>query len=101
MNALEILVGLFINKVEIIQDYFQIIFQDGTILNIYNKYKYEGGSVVSLEGKKLLYVSESNNKILLDFGDNGILSIGLLEEDYNGPEAIGLIRKGEPLVVWQ
>jgi hypothetical protein len=101
MNALQILVGLLIKKAEIIQDYFQLIFPEGTILNIYNKYQYDGGSVLALEGKKLISVVETNNKIVLDFGDSGRLSVGLLDEDYNGPEAIELIRKGEPPIIWQ
>jgi hypothetical protein len=44
---------------------------------------------------------ETTNKIVLDFGDSGKLTVGMLDEDYNGPEAIELIQKGKPPVVWQ
>ncbi len=101
MGVLQILVGLIIKKVEVIQDYFQLIFADSMILNIYNRYQYDGGSVLALEGKKLVSVIETNNKIVLDFEDSGKLTVSLLDEDYNGPEAIELIRKGEPPVVWR
>ena len=101
MGALQILVGLIIKKVQVVQDYCQLIFDDNTILNIYNKYQYDGSSVLALEGKKLVSVIETNNNVVLDFDDNGNLTVSLLDEDYNGPEAIELIRKGEPPVVWQ
>ena len=101
MDALQILVGLIIKKAEIIQDYFQLIFPKGTILNIYNKYQYDGGSVLALKGKKLVSVMETNNQIVLDFEDSGKLTVGLLDEDYSGPEALELIQEGKPPVVWQ
>ena len=101
MDALQILVGLIIKKAEIIKDYFQLIFPKGTILNIYNRYQYDGGSVIALNGKKLLSVIETDNKIVLDFGDSGKLTVGLLDVDYNGPEALELIQEGKPPVVWQ
>lgn len=101
MDTLQILVGLTIKKVEVLQDYFQLIFADSTILNIFNKYQYDGSSVLTLEGKKLVSVIETDYKIVLDFKDCGKLTVGLLDEDYNGPEAIELIRISEPPVVWQ
>ncbi len=101
MEALQILVGLIIKKVEVLQDYVQLIFSDNTILNIFNKYQYDGSSVLVLEGKKLVSAIETKIKIVFEFKDSGKLTVSLLNKDYNGPEAIELIREGEPSVIWQ
>jgi len=100
MDVLQILVGSIIQMVEIIHDYLQLTFTDGTILNIYNKYQYDGESVLTFEGKKLISAIETDIKIILDIEDGGKIEVGLLDEDYNGPEAMELIRKDEPPVVW-
>ncbi len=101
MDALQILVDLIIKKVEILQDYFQLVFADNTTLNIFNKYQYDGSSVLVLEGEKLVSAIETKNKIVFEFKDSGKLTVSLLDKDYNGPEAIELIREGEPPVIWQ
>ncbi len=51
MQMLKILIGLMIQKIEEVHDYLQLVFSDGTILNIYNDYQYDGKNVLSIEGK--------------------------------------------------
>ncbi len=100
MAALQILVGLIISKIEEIHDYIQMVFPDGTTLSIFNNYYYSGGSVHLIEGKKVKSVEEGGNNIVITFEDGEYLSIGMANDDYNGPEAMVLRREGEPPVVW-
>lgn len=101
MAALQILIGLIINKVEEVHDYIQIFFSDGTILSIFNKYVYDGGLVLGIEGKEVKSVEESEDGISIVFGDSSTISIGLKDEDYNGPEALVLKLEGKSPVVWK
>jgi hypothetical protein len=98
--ALQILVGLIINKIEEIHDYIQIVFSDGTTLSIFNNYHYDDGSVLFVKGKKIESVEEGEAKVVLTLEDGSCFSIGMSDEDYNGPEAIVLRHEGEPPVVW-
>ena len=100
MAALQTLIGLIVSKIEEIHDYVQIVFSDGTTLNIFNNYYYDSSSVHSIEGKKVKSVEEVGNKITVTFEDSESLSIGMADDDYNGPEAMVLRRKGESPVVW-
>nr|WP_320049943.1 hypothetical protein [uncultured Desulfuromonas sp.] len=101
MKALQFLVGLTIDKSESFKDYLQLVFSNNTILKIYNNYKYSGGSVVNLRQKKILFIVEETSEIVIDFGEGGKLFISLLDVDYNGPEALELIREDKSPVVWQ
>jgi len=85
---------------EEVNDYIQVVFSDGTTLSIFNNYSYESGSVRAVEGKKVKSVEEVNNKVIITFEDDDCLSIGMGDDDYNGPEAMVLRQKSEPLVVW-
>lgn len=100
MANLQVLVGLILSKVEEIHDYIQLVFNDGTTLNIFNKYAYSSGSILGVEGKKIKYVKNSGNDILIVFEDSSSISIGLRDDDYNGPEVMELMQKGKPSVVW-
>ncbi len=100
MATLQVLVGLILSKVEEIHDYVQLVFNDGTTLNIFNKYDYNNGCILDIEGKKIKYVKNSGNDILIVFEDSSSISIGLRDDDYNGPEAMELMQKGRPSVIW-
>ena len=100
MAALQILIGLIITKIEEVHDYIQLVFSDGTTLSIFNNNHYDGGSVLIVEGKKVVSVEEGDSKVVLTLDDGSCLSIGLSDDDYNGPEAIVLRRVGEFPVVW-
>ncbi|WP_316672702.1 hypothetical protein [uncultured Tolumonas sp.] len=100
MVALQILIGLIIGKIEKVHDYIQIVFSDSTTLSIYNNYIYDGGSVLGIEGKMVRSVEESDNSVIIFFESGESLSIGLDDNDYNGPEAMVLRQEGESPVVW-
>lgn len=100
MTALQILIGLTISKIEEVHDYIQLVFSDGTTLSIFNNYYYDGGSVLAIEGKKIKSVEEVGSKVVIAFEDGGCMSVGMTDDDYNGPEAMVLRREGEPPVVW-
>ncbi len=101
MSALQESVGSIIQLIKVVHDYLQIAFDDGTILNIYNKYQYNADSVSALAGKKLISVTEADNRIVLEFEGSGELIVGLLDTDYNGPEALEIIPKNKPAIIWQ
>lgn len=100
MTALQILIGLIISKIEKVHDYIQIVFPDGTTLSIFNNYVYDGGSVLGIEGKKIKSLEEVADSVLIVFDDGRSISVGLKDNDYNGPEVMMLRREGEPPVVW-
>lgn len=100
MAALQILIGLIVSKVEKVSDYIQVVFSDGTTLSIFNNYAYDGDSIHDIEGKTVRFVEEPDDSVIIFFESGESLSIGLDDDDYNGPEAMVLKREGESLVVW-
>lgn len=100
MDGLQMLIGLVIDKVVQIHDYFQIVFSDGTTLNIYNYCICNDCTISSIEGDRIISVKEMDNEITLNFGGGGTLSIGMKDDDYKGPEALELLRNGEFPVIW-
>jgi hypothetical protein len=100
MTALQILIGLIAGKIEKMHDYSQIVFSDSTTLSIFNNYVYDGGSVLSIEGKTVRSVEESDSSVIILFESGDSLSIGLDDQDYNGPEAMVLRQEGKAPVVW-
>ena len=97
-NALSELIGFTVTKVESIHDYLQITFSDGSIMNVYNKYSYDG-NVSDLENKTLISFSEHSDGVELRFLGSQF-EIGLRDDDYSGPEAIALRRPGKEPVIW-
>ncbi|WP_311567543.1 hypothetical protein [Photobacterium arenosum] len=100
MAALQILIGLIIGKIEKVHDYVQIVFSDSTTLSIFNNYVYDGGSVLGIKGKTVRSVEESDRSVIILFESGESLSIGLDDDDYNGPEAMVLRQEGKSPVVW-
>ena len=100
MAALQILIGLIIGKIEEVHDYIQVVFSDGTTLSIFNNYVCDAGSILSIEGKTVRSVEESDSSVVIYFEGGKSLSIGLNDDDYNGPEAMVLRQEGKSPVVW-
>ncbi|NOH29413.1 hypothetical protein [Vibrio mediterranei] len=100
MADLQILIGLIIGKIEKVHDYIQVVFSDGTILSIFNNYVYDGDSVLSIEGNTVSAVEESVNSVVIIFEGGKSLTVGLNNEDYNGPEAMVLRQEGKSPVIW-
>jgi hypothetical protein len=100
MTALQMLIGLLVQRIEVVQDYVQILFSDGTMLTIYNNYRYDGTSIQVINGTKVISIAESDERVAITFDDPLSLSVSLSPGDYNGPEAMVLRRKVEATVVW-
>ncbi len=100
MDAIKYFVGLRIQKIEKVHDYLQMIFSNDMILNIYNNYKYNSNSILSLKNKEIKFAIESNEEIVFGFQDNNKLIISLKDADYNGPEAMELSCEGKTTIVW-
>ena len=98
INALSELIGCTVTKVERVHDYLQIIFSNGSIMNVYNKYSYDG-NVSDLVSKTLVSFSEHSDSVELRFVGSRF-EIGLRDADYSGPEAIALRRPGKEPVIW-
>jgi len=100
MSALYILIGLIIFEIELVHDYIQIIFSDSTILSIYNNYVYDGESILGIQGDRVKTVEESESAVVIHLESGETLCISLVNDDYNGPEAIVLKQEGKSPVVW-
>jgi len=94
------LIGLLVQKIEVVHDYVQILFSDGTMLTIFNNYNYDGTSIQVINGTKVISLEESDERVVITFDDLLSLSVSLSPGYYNGPEAMVLRRKGEAIVVW-
>jgi len=100
MAALQVLIGLIISKIEEVYDYTQVVFSDGTTLSIFNNYVYDGGPITGIEGKKVKSVEEFGDRVLIILDDGKAISVGIKDDDYNGPEAMVLRQEGKSPVVW-
>lgn len=100
MATLQVLTGLIIEKIEKVQDYIQIIFSDSTTLTVFNDYVIDSGSILSIEGKTVKFVEESDSSVIILFESGESLFIGLNDDDYNGPEAIVLRQKRNSPIIW-
>lgn len=100
MSSLQVLIGLSVEKIEKVHDYIQIAFFGGAILSIFNKYFYDGDSVLDIQHRKVMAVHESDDKVSIIFDNERSFSVGLKDHDYNGPEAMILMREGKVPIVW-
>lgn len=100
MAAIRDLIGLTVSKLEEVHDYIQITFSDVAVLSIFNNYTYDGGAMLSIEGKRVKSINVSDKAVIVIFEGGTSLSIGLNDVDYNGPEAMVLRQEGKPPVVW-
>lgn len=76
-DPLERLVGLVVDQVVLIHDYIQLVFSDGSILNIYNKYTCEGDRIRPLVGKMLESFRYHQETIIFSFEGYGGLTVGM------------------------
>ncbi|MFO0699951.1 MAG: hypothetical protein U0236_12030 [Nitrospira sp.] len=100
-DVLEQLIGRTVIRVDKVHDYLQLVLSGDAILSIFNHYQYSADSLTEIEGLQLLAVNQLAETISLNFGKGEIvLSVGMREDDYNGPEAMVLNRKDGPPVIW-
>lgn len=96
MNSLDKLVGQRLDRLEELHDYVQMFFSDYT-LNIYNEMEWTPGAGAS---KVVVSVREDSDEIELVFSDASILRIDLRPRAWRGPEALGLYRGSDCVMVW-
>ena len=100
MGSSDILSGLVVRKIESIHDYIKIVFCNGSVLCIFNRYTLDIQPMDSLNGKRINNAREYDNEIIIEFEGAGPLTVGMEDSDFNGPEAMVLTREGVPPVVW-
>ena len=100
MNVLREMIGVKIESVVFLHDYLQLVFLDGSILSVYNNYQFSEPLDCASAYDEIVDVIESTLQIQIYFKLRGVLSIGLEDDDFNGPEAIVFFKKGNPPIVW-
>ncbi len=105
MDALQRLIGQTVERiagvlVEGRVDYIQVIFADGTNMSILNPYIYDGADVFTVSKVKVRDACETDELLSIRFENNKVLQVDMTDDAFVGPEAIVLVREGEPTVVW-
>jgi len=99
-SLLETLGGSKISKIVQIHDYVQIYFENKSILTIFSEIFPEKNNLSMFEGKRVVSVIDEEDKAIINLENGQYISIGLRDQDYDGPEAMVLHREGENIVVW-
>jgi hypothetical protein len=106
MSMLETLVGTNLTGVIRIHDYVQLLFQDGTILSVFNPLtvlKSETDTAIeNCIGRKVLLAinNEDLETVQMELEGEIIIRVDLRHQSYRVPEAMVLSRPGKPIVVW-
>lgn len=99
---IDVIRGKVVKRVDAIHDYIQIEFEDGAMLNIYNRHILTGDAgkgLGALAGKVVTQATEQDRGITVHFGDSLSMQIGMATGDFSGPEAM-LYRHKDQLIVW-
>jgi hypothetical protein len=100
-NPLQELIGLRVTKVQVVHDYVRILFGEVAGLRIFNDFMVSGTKdTAELTNLVLSHASQNAGQIVLTFEGGTTLSISLLPEAYQGPEAMVLNVEGKPPIVW-
>jgi hypothetical protein len=84
-----------------IHDYFQVHFRDGAIMNLYSRHSLEEGDAQDVLGQKVVSVSirKDDHRLEIELENGKQIFVGLLDEDYRGPEVLSIHSDGK-LLVW-
>jgi len=101
------LIGIRLTSHEIVEDYEQLIFEDGAaILSVYNPYEVRGPetesgqAITSVMGRRLLAVTIRPSLVELSFEESLSVNVDMRDEAFAGPEAMALHQSGKSPVVW-
>lgn len=97
---LDVLNNKTITRVEVIHDYLQLYFADGSVLNIFNHFDLLGAWPHRSEGTSIVGTAQSAAEFALVLSNGATLRIGLDEEDFVGPEAMEYVDQGGTRVTW-
>ncbi|MDQ3265141.1 MAG: hypothetical protein M3Y59_16035 [Myxococcota bacterium] len=103
MTPLDSLIGATVVRVEELHDYVQLLFDANRMLTIFNEMNVSDElpqSLRNLVGTHLARVEEQQAKVTFNFDNGTELSVNLSDDAYRGPEAMHLMRPGQPMVVW-
>lgn len=100
MNRFDALLpGQQVTQVCFVHDYLQIVF-DSMILTINNNYEFIGAEAKEFIGAVVERTSTSAVEFTLGFSDGRKLTVGIADDDYNGPEAMALLSEEGGPTVW-
>ncbi len=101
-SPLQDLVGLAVTEVVEIHDYVQFHLGSEIGISIYNQLEVSPRNVkvLQLVGKTVAAVSEREDAIEIRFVDGSRVAVDMRHQAYRGPEALELMRRGEPPVIW-
>jgi hypothetical protein len=94
------LIGLHVSKIQVTRDYLQIFFAEGGVLNIFNSHTIENASDPGLTGYEVVGVEPKDTAISLFLLPEGKIKVGLLNSDYQGPEAMTFQTAEGQIFVW-
>lgn len=102
-NVLFDLIGIKLKELEVIQDYLQLTFENGVVLNVYNETLWKNSSMnvsSAFKGVEVSAIKETTNAIEIELLDGNSIQIGMSNKDYKGPEALEYIGADGERVVW-
>ncbi|MGA9720878.1 MAG: hypothetical protein WBQ86_00355 [Candidatus Binatus sp.] len=102
--SLEELVGLIVSDVAPVHDYLQIAFENGSGLNINNRFEIDGGDTSTLgwiKGQRLVSVRDTLTTIDFTFSSGTTIRVGMTESDFCDPEAMEYHGADGNIVVWR
>ena len=83
-----------------IHDYIQLKLSNGYVLSIYNNYFISLDSLSSFIGVAVKEIDLFEDRVVIIFGNDALLNIGLNDDDYNGPEALMLTTANNEFFIY-
>lgn len=101
-SALSILIGKKIVEIDMTPQDGGIMFEEGIILNIYNRYEiiYKDSESPLLIGSAVVRVEEAPERVGIILDNGACVKIELTSDAYFGPEAMQLRVPGKSIVTW-
>ncbi|MDA8485650.1 hypothetical protein NNO07_21490 [Pseudomonas resinovorans] len=102
-SKLEIICGVKISDISLIDNDAGIVFENGCSPSIYNKFTLSGINKRDekiLIGRKITKINEDAQEITMTLEGNFMITINMRDNAYSGPEALQLRIPGNPIVIW-
>jgi hypothetical protein len=98
------IIGRVVDRACKVHDYVQIYFDNGSILNVFNKIG--GGDLsdeffLSLSRARVTEFELKEGAVSIAFSNGKRLKVGMTDDDYQSPEALELICSDGRLIVWR
>ena len=95
------LIGLTVANVDRNDGVLRLRFVDQSTLNINNSVKIAGGAGSDLKGTTIFRLSSDDASFVIHFDRGLTVTVGLSDEDYDGPESMELWLADGRIVVWR